>query len=45
MSAANNSEIQRVALILLDQFSLIAYTSTIEPIRLANRVLGQDYYS
>jgi transcriptional regulator GlxA family with amidase domain len=45
MSAANNSEFQRVAIILLDQFSLIAYTSTIEPIRLANRVLGQDYYS
>ncbi|GGE93907.1 GlxA family transcriptional regulator [Stappia taiwanensis] len=36
---------QKIALVLLDQFSLIAFTSTIEPIRLANRVLGEDFYS
>jgi transcriptional regulator GlxA family with amidase domain len=37
-------ETQRVALVLLDQFSMIAFTSTIEPIRIANRVLGRDFY-
>ncbi|MCC4246988.1 GlxA family transcriptional regulator [Stappia indica] len=42
---AASTEQQTVALILLDQFSLIAFTSTIEPIRIANRVLGQEFYS
>ena len=41
---ASGSESQRVALIVLDQFSMIAFTSTIEPVRLANRVLGRDFY-
>lgn len=29
---------------LLDQFSLIAFSSTIEPLRLANRLLGTNFY-
>ncbi|WP_349360953.1 GlxA family transcriptional regulator [Stappia sp.] len=44
MSAHASSDVQSIAIIVLDQFSLIAYTSTIEPIRLANRVLGEDHY-
>ena len=44
MSAHSSSDSQSIAIILLDQFSLIAYTSTIEPMRLANRVLGQQTY-
>ncbi|MBA5779350.1 GlxA family transcriptional regulator [Stappia sp. F7233] len=37
-------EKHRVALILLDRFSMIAFSSTIEPLRLANRVLGESFY-
>jgi len=44
MSAHTSSDVKSIAIIVLDQFSLIAYTSTIEPIRLANRVLGEDHY-
>lgn len=39
-----SQDTQRVALILLDQFSMIAFTSTIEPVRIANRVLGRPFY-
>jgi transcriptional regulator GlxA family with amidase domain len=31
--------------LLLDQFSLIAFTTAIEPLRLANRYHGKDFYS
>ena len=31
--------------LLLDQFSLIAFTTAIEPLRLANRYHGKQYYS
>lgn len=42
--SVGNQERHRVALILLDQFSMIAFSSTIEPLRLANRVLGENFY-
>ena len=34
-----------VVFFLLPDFSMIAFTSAIEPLRLANRMLGHDYYS
>ena len=39
------SEGKRVAFVLLDRFSLVAFSSVIEPLRLANRLLGKDYYT
>ncbi len=43
--SAGQGEKHRVALVLLDNFSMIAFSSTVEPLRLANRVLGEDFYS
>ncbi len=34
-----------VVFFLLPDFSMIAFTSAIEPLRLANRMLGKDYYT
>lgn len=39
------SESKHFAFLLLDQFSLIAFASAMEPLRLANRKLGYTYYS
>ncbi len=35
---------QSIALVLLDRFSMNAFSSVVEPIRIANRVLGRDFY-
>jgi transcriptional regulator GlxA family with amidase domain len=40
----SESDGQTIALVLLDRFSMIAFTSVVEPLRLANRVLGRDFY-
>ncbi|MEJ8476101.1 GlxA family transcriptional regulator [Roseibium algae] len=39
------SEGKRIAFVILDRFSLIAFSSLIEPMRLANRFLGKEYYT
>ncbi len=36
---------QRIAFILVPQFSMIAFTSAVEPLRLANRVSGKELYA
>jgi len=36
---------QRIAFVLLDRFSMNAFASVIEPLRIANRLLGRDYYA
>ncbi|WP_417668098.1 GlxA family transcriptional regulator [Roseibium sp.] len=38
------NEGKRIAFVLLDRFSMIAFSSVIEPLRLANRLLGADEY-
>ncbi|MDN3718832.1 AraC family transcriptional regulator [Roseibium salinum] len=35
---------QTVAFVLMDRFSMNAFASVIEPLRIANRLLGRDYY-
>ncbi|POF28879.1 GlxA family transcriptional regulator [Roseibium marinum] len=35
---------QRIAFVLFDRFSMNAFASVIEPLRIANRLLGRDYY-
>ena len=35
---------QTVALVVTDRFSMIAFSSVVEPLRLANRLLGRSYY-
>lgn len=42
--SVRTTERQRIALVLLDNFSMIAFSSIIEPIRLANRLIGEDFY-
>ncbi|WP_417684183.1 GlxA family transcriptional regulator [Roseibium sp.] len=45
MSNSNQySEGKRIAFVLFDRFSMIAFSSVIEPLRLANRLLGSEYY-
>jgi transcriptional regulator GlxA family with amidase domain len=36
---------QKIAFLLVPNFSMIAFTSAVEPLRLANRASGQDLYS
>lgn len=36
---------QRIAFLLIPDFSMIAFTSAVEPLRLANRASGQQLYS
>lgn len=36
---------QSIALVLFDRFSMNAFASVVEPLRLANRVLNRDHYS
>src|ERR1700756_377839 len=36
---------QRIAFILVPNFSMIAFTSAVEPLRLANRAAGRDLYA
>lgn len=43
MSAADNH--RSVVFFLVPNFSMIAFTTAIEPLRLANRMLGRDFYS
>ena len=46
MFGATSSELpQRIAFILVPNFSMIAFTSAVEPLRLANRTAGKDLYS
>src|SRR5258708_34466370 len=46
MFGATSSELpQRIAFILVPNFSMIAFTSAVEPLRLANRTAGKDIYS
>src|SRR5258708_28582023 len=46
MFGATSSELpQRIAFILVPNFSMIAFTSAVEPLRLANRTAGKDFYS
>lgn len=35
---------QNIALVLFDRFSMNAFSSVVEPMRIANRLLGRDYY-
>ena len=45
MFGATSSELpQRIAFILVPNFSMIAFTSAVEPLRLANRTAGKDLY-
>jgi len=45
MSAELKEEFgQTIALIVMDRFSLIAFSSVVEPLRLANRMIGREYY-
>ncbi|WP_289036069.1 GlxA family transcriptional regulator [uncultured Roseibium sp.] len=39
------SEGKRIAFVILDRFSMIAFSSVIEPLRLANRLIGKEYYT
>jgi len=39
-----NTEGQSIALVVLDRFSMIAFSSVVEPLRLANRLIGREYY-
>src|SRR5215510_1988454 len=36
---------QKLAFLLVPNFSMIAFTSAVEPLRLANRASGQELYS
>jgi len=36
---------QRIAFVLVPRFSMMAFTSAVEPLRLANRLSGQELYS
>src|SRR5437868_15346198 len=46
MFGATSSELpQRIAFILVPNFSMIAFTSAVEPLRLANRTAGKGLYS
>jgi transcriptional regulator GlxA family with amidase domain len=39
------ASIRRVGLLTLDEFTLMSYTSAIEVLRMANYLIGSDYYS
>src|SRR5579871_4007776 len=43
--ATSSERPQRIAFILVPNFSMIAFTSAVEPLRLANRTAGKDLYS
>lgn len=46
MSGHTHEEIgQTIAFVLMDRFSMNAFASVIEPVRIANRLLGKDYYA
>src|SRR4051794_17076285 len=46
MFGATSSELpQRIAFILVPNFSMIAFTSAVEPLRLANRAAGKSLYA
>src|SRR5215468_6796543 len=46
MFGAASSELpQRIGFVLIPNFSMIAFTSAIEPLRLANRAAGRELYS
>ncbi|MGH6933303.1 MAG: GlxA family transcriptional regulator, partial [Dongiaceae bacterium] len=36
---------QRIAFLLVPNFSMIAFTSALEPLRLANRASGRQFYT
>ena len=43
--AASAESPQRIAFVLIPNFSMIAFTSAVEPLRLANRAAGRELYS
>ncbi|MEP1930993.1 MAG: GlxA family transcriptional regulator [Roseibium sp.] len=46
MSGHTHEEIgQTIAFVLMDRFSMNAFASVVEPLRIANRLLGRDYYA
>ena len=46
MFGAASSELpQRIGFVLIPNFSMIAFTSAVEPLRLANRAAGRELYS
>ncbi|WP_050526308.1 GlxA family transcriptional regulator [Pseudorhodobacter aquimaris] len=44
-SIAKDSAPKRFVFLLLDQFTMLSFASAIEPLRIANRVMGRDAYS
>ncbi|HXU57860.1 MAG TPA: GlxA family transcriptional regulator, partial [Verrucomicrobiae bacterium] len=46
MFGAASAELpQRIGFVLIPNFSMIAFTSAVEPLRLANRAAGRELYS
>ena len=46
MFGAASSELpQRIGFVLIPNFSMIAFTSAVEPLRLANRAAGRELYT
>lgn len=41
----SDSQMRSIVFFLVPEFSMIAFTTAIEPLRLANRMLGKEYYS
>lgn len=44
-SVAKTAHPRRFVFLLLDRFTMLAFASAIEPLRIANRVVGQEIYS
>lgn len=44
MTVSNDTDVKKFVFMLLPKFSLIAFTSAIEPLRIANRVSGRKIY-
>ena len=45
ISKKSDNQAVRIGFLLLDNFSLLAFTSTIEPLRMANQLSGEPLYS
>ena len=41
---AHDESGQKIAFVLMERFSMNAFASVIEPVRIANRLLGREYY-
>ena len=44
-TVAKTATPRRFVFLLLDRFTMLAFASAVEPLRIANRVVGQDVYS